>query len=145
MAIPRKSVARSRTKPAARKSSSRSQSSTRDSEGLETRVDSKTGKSYSVIPKVRLDESGTPIRGTGLNADDLQAEADRFLAPLRVPVDKNEQKAIAAERERLAKEQARERADYLAQVESKHGKIEEPTEIVAEKRGFFARIFGNKD
>lgn len=143
MAIPRKSAARSRTRPAARKSSS--QSSRRDSEGLEVRVDSKTGKSYSVIPRVRLDESGTPIRGTGLNADDLQAEADRFLAPLRVPVDKNEQKAIAAERERLAKEQARERADYLAQVESKHGKIEEPTEIVAEKRGFFARIFGNKD
>lgn len=144
MAIPRKSVQRSRTKTATRKSTSRSQSSARDSKGLETRVDPKTGKSYSVIPKVRLDESGTQIRGTELNADDLQGEADRFLAPLRVPMDKNEQKAIAAERERRAKEQARERADYLAQVENKHGKIEEPTEIVAEKLGFFARLFGGK-
>ena len=54
-------------------------------------VDPKTGKKYRILPKTQLDGEGNPIlQFPDFDIDNLNGEADTFLAHLRVPPSRNE-------------------------------------------------------
>ena len=81
----------------------------KDDRGFELRRDRDTGVVYSYIPKVDLDEDGKPILIVhDMDIDDLSGEADRFLAHLRIPPNKEEMQRLRDERRRRAMESTRE-------------------------------------
>lgn len=62
-------------------------------------VDSKTGKKYIPIPKSEYNAEGIPIlQLEDFDADDMNSEAERFLAHLRVAPDKKEQARLREEK-----------------------------------------------
>lgn len=68
------------------------------------KTDPKTGKSYKVIPKSEYDSEGNPILHLDdLNLDDLNGEANKYLAHLRVPPDRDEMEKLRAEKMARAK------------------------------------------
>lgn len=68
------------------------------------RVDEKTGKRYKKLSKVKFDAEGTPLlQNEDFDLDDLNSEADKFLAHLRVAPDKNEMMKLRAEKAAKAK------------------------------------------
>ena len=69
----------------------------------EWKVDPKTGIRHRVLPKTEYDENGNPVlQIDDFDADDLNAEANEFLAHLRVAPSKEEKiEARRAREERL--------------------------------------------
>lgn len=71
-------------------------------------VDPETGVKYKTIPKTEWvgTEGRSVLHLTEINAfDDLNGAANDYLAHLRVPPDKEEQKRLNEERARLARQQ----------------------------------------
>ena len=61
--------------------------------------DPKTGKVFKVIPKAEYDADNYPVLHLkDLDLDNLNGEADKYLAHLRVPPDKEETKRLLAEK-----------------------------------------------
>jgi hypothetical protein len=68
-------------------------------DGKEYKIDPKTGKKYRVLPKSEFDAEGNPIlQIKDFNVDDLNSEADEFLAHLRVTPSKEETRALRTQR-----------------------------------------------
>ena len=65
------------------------------------RIDERTGKKYRILPKSEYDAEGNPIlQIPDFDADNLNSEADEFLAHLRVTPTKNEIIKMREEREK---------------------------------------------
>lgn len=63
------------------------------------KTDAKTGKAYKTIPKSEYDSEGNPILHLDdLNLDDLNGEANKYLAHLRVPPDREEMARLREEK-----------------------------------------------
>ena len=84
-------------------------------DGRTYRIDAQTGVRYEVLPKSEFID-GKPVLQVsdigGLDSDEMDESASRFLGHLRVAPDKEEQKRLRAERER--KELERKKAYYEA-------------------------------
>lgn len=62
--------------------------------------DRKTGVLHKYIPKTEMDEDNMPVLHLDdLDLDDLTGEAEKYLAHLRVPPDREEQKRLKEDRE----------------------------------------------
>jgi len=112
--------------------------------GLRRRVDSKTGRSYFEIPKTKMGTDGRPELAIDIDIDDLNGEAENFLAHLRVAPSREEREALLAEKAEMAREQREARAKIDEELNEKLGEIPEPEQDPFEenqkrKRGLFGR------
>lgn len=74
-------------------------------------IDKKTGKKYKVLPKTEYDADGMPmLQITDFDDSDLNSEAEKFLAHLRVPPDKAEQQRLRELRAEMQREANRKYA-----------------------------------
>lgn len=74
-------------------------------------IDPKTGKKYRKLPKTVMGNDGRPLlQIEDFNLDDLTGEAEMFLAHLRVPPDKEEQKRL---RELKIQQARKQNAEYV--------------------------------
>ena len=112
-------------------------------EGLTRRVNDKTGISYYEIPKTRMGDDGRPMLAMNINLDDLNGEAENFLAHLRVPPSPEEREEILRKKTELARRQETERDELNRAINEKEGVIDEPQEDPfkepTKKRGLFGR------
>lgn len=112
--------------------------------GLRRRVDPKTGKSYFEIPKTKMGTDGRPELSIDIDIDDLNGEAENFLAHLRVVPSREEREALLAEKAEMARAQREARAKIDEELNEKLGEIPEPEKDPFEenqkrKRGLFGR------
>lgn len=72
-------------------------------------IDPKTKKKYKKLPKAQFEGEMPVLQVADFNTDDMNFEANRFLAHLRVPPDKKEMMRLRAE---AAKRQAAAEKEY---------------------------------
>lgn len=108
---------------------------------LVTKIDPKTGLAYYAIPKTKMGGDGRPVLEIDINIDDLNGEAEAFMAHLRVAPSKKEREEILRKKAELAKEQKEAKAIADQELESKYGSLEQEVDPFNEKstkkRGFF--------
>lgn len=84
-------------------------------------IDKKTGKKYKLLPKTQYDDDGLPMLQVE-DFDDLNLnnEAERFLAHLRVAPDREEQKRLREKRAQMQKESNKKYTKITQELSEKY-------------------------
>ena len=137
---PTKRPVRPAAAPAARPSRPVPKKNARPAEDEKYGYDEVTGKRYEKLPKSEFIGSGAkrrPVLQVDMDLDNLNGEANRFLAHLRVPPNKDEMLRLRAERVKRAREQRAQFEEEQRELNEKYGDtsaVEDPDEVLAREK-----------